>query len=121
LGDQLDDSIIKIDNQRVHIEQFEEACSDMANDTFQSNRYKGTKIPQRFITKLDHTTRDSNIIDTSISANLRLLQDICFGFVPEPAHKEEGCIVRTWVEVLGNCGANHTRGVIKKEGSCVGN
>jgi hypothetical protein len=32
LGDQLDGSIIKIDNERVHIERFEKACSDMAND-----------------------------------------------------------------------------------------
>jgi hypothetical protein len=88
LGDQLDDSIIKIDNERVHTERFEEACSDMANDMHQSNRYNGTKIPERFITKLDQMTRDSNAIDTSILARLSMFQDISFGLVPEPDHKE---------------------------------
>jgi hypothetical protein len=87
LRDQLDGSIIKIDNERVRLERFEEACSDMANDMLQSNRSKGTKIPERFITKLDQIARDSNAINTSISARLSMLQDIHFGFVPEPAHK----------------------------------
>jgi hypothetical protein len=88
LGDQLDAIIINIDNERVCIECFEEACSDMVNDMRQSNRSKGTKIPERFITKLEQMARDSNAIDTSISARLSMLQDIHFGFVPKPAHKE---------------------------------
>jgi hypothetical protein len=88
LVDQLDGSIVKIDNERVCIECFKEACSDMANDMRQISRSKGTKIPERFITKLEQLARDSNAIDTSISARLSMLQDICFGFVPEPAHKE---------------------------------
>jgi hypothetical protein len=52
------------------------------------NRYKGTKIPERFIKKLDQMARDSHTIDTSISARLSMLQDIRFGLVSEPTNKE---------------------------------
>jgi hypothetical protein len=88
LIEQLDDIILKIDHERGRIERFEEACLDMVKDMHQSNRSKGTNIPERFITKLEQMDRDSNSIDTSISARLSMIQDIRFVFVPEPEYKE---------------------------------
>jgi hypothetical protein len=56
----LDGSIIKIENERVHIARFEEAYSDMANYMHQSNRSQEKKIPKRFFTKFDEMVRESN-------------------------------------------------------------
>jgi hypothetical protein len=86
LVDQFEGIILKT-HERGRIERFGEACSEMVNDMHQSNRSKGTNIPEKIITKLEQMARDSNAIDTSISARLSMLQDIHFGFVPRPEHK----------------------------------
>jgi hypothetical protein len=46
LIEQLHDIILKIDHERGCIERFKESCLDMLNELHQSNRVKGTKIPE---------------------------------------------------------------------------
>jgi hypothetical protein len=70
----LDDNIVKIDNERIHIERFEAACPDMEDEIHQFNKEKGTHILDTFITRLDQMARHSKSIDSSF--RLSKIQDL---------------------------------------------
>jgi hypothetical protein len=87
LLESLDDSIVKIDNERILKEHFEYACSYMADDIHQCNKVKGTNIADKFITGMEQRARDSTSINSSISSMLIKLQGLRFGCFPPAMSK----------------------------------